>query len=454
MIEPAPQPSPMATAGAPRTTRRTTAEPDASDADVVPVPVPPVEPLPERFGRVAIVHYWLVNMRGGERVLEALCDLFPGADLFTTVLDRDALSAKLAARSITPSFVDRLPFAKRLYKSYLPLMPLALEQLDLSGYDLVISSESGPAKYVIPPPTARHVCYVHSPMRYLWDHYHEYRRESGWLNRLAMSLLVSRLRVQDVVSATRVDAFVANSNHVASRIERYWRRDAEVVHPPVDVDAFRPAPAEDLGDFYLWAGELVGYKRPDVAIEAAVRLDRPLKVIGDGPALARLRARHARAGVQFLGRVDFDTLRWYMAHCRALLFPGEEDFGMVPVEVMASGRPVVALGRGGALDTVVDGVTGVLYPDPGTEGLVRAIERFETDVEPGLDAAALTAHARSFSLARFRAGMERVFESVGAGADGRADGRRSGGQPPRGARASGARLPQLIPAVPASEGAT
>ena len=364
----------------------------------------------ERPRRVALVHYWLVNMRGGERVLEALCDLFPDADLFTVVLDRDALSAKLAARSITTSFVDRLPFAKRLYKSYLPLMPLALEQLDLSGYDLVISSESGPAKYVIPPPTARHVCYVHSPMRYLWDHYHEYRREAGPLNRLAMPLLASRLRVQDVVSAARVDAFVANSNHVASRIERYWRRDATVVHPPVDVDAFRPAPPDELGDFYLWAGELVGYKRPDVAIEAAVRLGRPLKVIGDGPSLSRLRARHAGADVEFLGRVDFDALRRHMARCRALLFPGEEDFGMVPVEVMASGRPVIALGRGGALDTVIDGVTGTLYPDPGVDGLVAAIERFEREVEPGLDRDALVAHARRFSVERFRRGMIEVLD--------------------------------------------
>ena len=363
--------------------------------------------------RVAIVHYWLVNMRGGERVLEALADLFPDADLFTVVLDRDALSAKLAARSITTSFVDRLPFAKRLYKSYLPLMPLALEQFDLSGYDLVISSESGPAKFVIPSPTARHVCYVHSPMRYLWDHYHEYRRETGRLNRLAMPLLASRLRVQDVVSAARVDAFVANSNHVAGRIERYWRREAAVVHPPVDVDAFRPAPPGELGDFYLWAGELVGYKRPDVAIEAAARLGRPLKLVGDGPLLDRLRARHAGADVEFLGRVNFDALRWHMARCRALLFPGEEDFGMVPVEVMASGRPVVALGRGGALDTVVDGVTGTLCAEPGVDGLIGGIERFEREVEPGLDPAALTAHARRFSLERFRAGIGAVLEGVG-----------------------------------------
>ncbi len=391
-------------------------EPVAHDGPTLPsrAEAPPVaeaaRPVGRTANRVALVHYWLVNMRGGERVLEALCDLFPDADVYTLVLDRAVLSDKLAARNITTSFIDRLPFAKRRYKSYLPLMPLALEQLDLSGYDLVVSSESGPAKNVIVPPTARHVCYVHSPMRYIWDHYHRYRRETGPLNRLLMPMLASRLRIQDVTSAARVDAFVANSNHVASRIERYWRRDSRVVHPPVDVDAFAPVAAHEVEDFYLWAGELVGYKRPDIAIETLRRLGRPLKVIGDGPSLAGLRARGG-AGIEFLGRVDFDTLRRYMARCRALIFPGEEDFGMVPVEVMASGRPVIAFGRGGALDTVVDGVTGVLYPEE--DGLAAAIERFENEVEQGLDVGAIVAHAARFSAKRFDDGMRDAFASVG-----------------------------------------
>ena len=370
--------------------------------------------------RVAIVHYWLINARGGERVLEALCALFPDAPVYTHALDRSTLSPALAAREIRTTFIDRLPGARRHCQRYLPLMPIALEQLDLTDYDLVISSESGPAKGIVPGPHARHLCYVHTPMRYVWDQYGLYRESSGRVTRLLMPWLASRLRVWDVTSAARVDAFVANSHHVAARVERYWRREASVVHPPVDVDAFAPASPDELGDFYLWAGELVAYKRPETAVDAflegrdAAGRERRLVVIGRGERLDPLRRRAAgAANVEFLGRVDFDALRDRMAHCRALVFPGEEDFGMVPVEVMASGRPVVALGRGGALDTVIDGRTGALYDEPTVAGLLGALDRFEAEIEPGIDPEALVAHARRFDRRAFDAGIREALAGLG-----------------------------------------
>ncbi|WP_428032026.1 glycosyltransferase [Ancylobacter sp.] len=363
--------------------------------------------------KVAIVHYWLVGMRGGEKVLEAICRLFPEADIFTHVCIPEAISPLLRTHRIRETSVGRLPFAGRLYQSYLPFMPGALEALDLSGYDLVISSEAGPAKGVIAAPDAFHLCYTHSPMRYLWDQYHTYRNGAGPLAKLMMPLLAPPLRVWDVTSAARVDTFLANSNHVAARIRKYWRRDAEVLHPPVDVAAFAPVPAAERGDFYLWAGELVPYKRPDIAIEAFRQLGLPLVVIG-GPDKARKRLEASRpANVTFLGKVDFATLRAHMARCKALIFPGEEDFGMVPVEVMASGRPVIAYGRGGALETVLHGETGFLFNDQSVEGLVTAVRDFEASGLGDLDPARLVAHAARFDETTFRQGFQATLAAAG-----------------------------------------
>lgn len=354
--------------------------------------------------RVAIVHYWLVGMRGGERVLEQLCLLFPQADIYTHVCIPENLSPLLRRHRITESFVARLPGARRHYQKYLAFMPRALEEFDLSGYDLVLSSESGPAKGVITPPDVPHVCYVHSPMRYLWDQYHAYRDGLGRANRLAFSLLSSRLRVWDAVSANRVDHFVANSNFVAQRVRRWWRREAEVVHPPVDLDAYRPAPAPGPEAPYLFLSELVPYKRADLAVEACRRLGRPLRVVGQGPELERLK-RQAGPGTEFLGRAPVAAMPGLYRDCRALLFPGVEDFGIVPLEAMASGRPVIAFGRGGALDTVRDGETGVLFPEQSAEGLAAAIERFEREVEPRLEPETLAAQAARFGPEAFRAAM-------------------------------------------------
>ena len=363
--------------------------------------------------RVALVHYWLVGMRGGGKVLEALCRLFPEADIYTHVADPERLSPTLNRHKIVETWISNLPYARSKYPLYLPLMPRALEGLDLTGYDVVISSESGPAKGVIPPPNAVHLCYTHSPMRYLWDQYNLYRDGSGRITRAMMPLLAPSLRQWDVTSAARVDRFLANSTHVAKRIRKYWRREADVLAPPVDVGAFTPLTAGQAEDFYLWVGELVHYKRPDIAVEAFSRLGRKLVVIG-GPdrECARLR-RMAGPNVTFLGKTDFVTLRDHMARCRALIFPGEEDFGMVPVEAMASGRPVIAYGRGGVLDTVVDGETGLYFEEQSTEALIDAVERFEAAGLHRLDPLALAAHAGRFDETNFRNGIRAALAREG-----------------------------------------
>lgn len=351
--------------------------------------------------RVALVHYWLVGMRGGEKVLEALCEIFPEADIFTHVYVPDAVSETIRRHKVSTTFIASLPAAARLYKRYLPVMPLALEQLDLRGYDLIISSESGPAKGIIPPERAVHLCYCHSPMRYLWNMFHDYRAQSGRLTRLLMPPLSHYLRLWDAVSASRVDRFVANSATVARRIRRYYGRDAAVVWPPVDVDAFRPLPQAERGDYMLMVGELVRYKRPDLAVAACNRMRAKLVVIGGGEMLGEIR-RLAGPTVTVMGPRPFADLQHHYARCRALIFPGEEDFGIVPVEAMASGRPVIAYGSGGATETVVPGLTGLLFEEQSIDAIVDAVENFR---DSAFDPEAIAAHAQKFSRRRFIADM-------------------------------------------------
>ena len=355
----------------------------------------------QRFSRVAIVHYWLVTMRGGERVLERMLRLFPQADVFTHVYDPAAMSDTIRAHKVTTSFIQRLPGSRRHYHSYLPLMPMALEQLDLRGYDLVISSESGPAKGVIAAPDALHLSYVHSPMRYLWDHYHDYRAAAGLVSRTVMPLLCHRLRAWDVGSAARVDRILANSHFIQRRIAKAWRREASVVHPPVDVDLF--SQAEAVGPAYLWVGQMVPYKRPDLAIDAFNALGLPLVMIGDGPMAAAMRQR-AGPTITILPRLDFHALRRAYAQCRALVFPAEEDFGIVPVEVIASGRPVLAYAGGGALDSVTQDVSGQFFASQSVDSLIAGIEAMEAWL-PHFDPAAAMADARRFAPEHFDRGL-------------------------------------------------
>jgi glycosyltransferase involved in cell wall biosynthesis len=359
--------------------------------------------------RVALIHYWLINMRGGERVLKALCEMFPQADIFTHVYDPARTSEAIRRHRITTTSIAKLPFARKHYQKYLGLMPRALEELDLRGYDLVISSESGPAKGVIPMPGAVHLCYCHSPMRYIWDLYHEYQGSAGFLARQVFPRVAHSLRTWDVTASARVDQFVANSSFVASRINKYYRRDSEVIHPPVAVEDFETTPLAPPADYYLAAGEFVGYKRFDLAVDAFTRMGRKLVVIGDGEQRKALEKR-AGPNVTFLGRVPFPVLKQHFAAARALIFPGEEDFGMVPVEVMAAGRPVIALARGGALDTVKEGVSGTLFSDPSIDGLIDAVARFEAQ---SFDPLALRAHARQFGPDVFRTRMTKVLRTHG-----------------------------------------
>jgi glycosyltransferase involved in cell wall biosynthesis len=354
--------------------------------------------------RAALVHYWLLNRRGGEKVVDALCRLLPGADIFTLFCVGEALSEELRTHRVTASFLNPLG---RWYRSLLPLMPMALESFDLRAYDLVVSSESGPAKGVITASYTRHVCYCHTPMRYLWDLYPAYRNEwtrSRW-QRAAMTPLAHYLRLWDYASAARVDRFIANSRNVQARIWKTYRREAEVIHPPVDVDSFYSKPAED---YFLVAGELVPYKRADTVVRWFSRTGRRLKVAGSGPELPRLR-RMAGPGVEFLGRVSDEALRELYARCRAFLLPGEEDFGMTPVEALASGKPVIALGRGGALETVPP-FGGVFYAEPQDDAIAAAMAQFE-DMEPSVRPAELQAWSRQFSEAEFTRKMRQVLNS-------------------------------------------
>jgi glycosyltransferase involved in cell wall biosynthesis len=366
--------------------------------------------------KVAIVHYWLVGMRGGEKVLEALCDLYPQADIFTHVFVPEMVSERIRRHRIIPTFIQSLPRAARMYKTYLPLMPLALEQLDLRGYDLVISSESGPAKGIIAPSGSLHVCYCHTPMRYIWNMYHDYRNNSGALKRLLMPALAHYLRMWDVSAAARVDSFVANSTNVAQRIQRFYGVKPTVIYPPVDTEVFSIAPAEEIGDYFLMVGELVPYKRPDIAIRAFNDMKESLVVIGGGEMLDHVR-RLAGPTVTVLGPQPFESLKRHYARCRALIFPGEEDFGIVPVEAMASGRPVVAFAQGGATETVQDGLSGVFFDEQTTEAIASAVKRVAS---MKIDSEKIALHAKQFDRERFLRRMRWHIESL------RSD-RRSGG---------------------------
>jgi glycosyltransferase involved in cell wall biosynthesis len=347
--------------------------------------------------KVAIIHYWLVGMRGGEKVVEALCEMYPQADIFTHVYVPEMVSDRIRQHRIIPTFINSLPRAARMYKAYLPLMPLALEQLDLRGYDLIISSESGPAKGIIAPSDAIHVCYCHTPMRYIWNMYHDYRQSAGLVARNMMPLLTHYLRMWDVTSAARVDSFVVNSATVAGRIHRYYGAPSVVIHPPVDTDAFSLAAPSELGDYFLMVGELVSYKRPDLAVRAFNDMKLKLVVIGGGEMLDEIR-RLAGPTVKVLGSQPFDVLKQHYSRCRALIFPGEEDFGMVPVEAMASGRPVVAYGRGGAIETVAKGLSGVFFEKQTVEDISAAV-RSLGDIE--IDPEKIAAHARRFGRDQF-----------------------------------------------------
>ncbi len=358
--------------------------------------------LRERFPRVAVVHDWLTIPGGSEQVVIELLEMFPQAELFTSVYDPAPWPEQITERKVHATFLNSIPGAARHYPKLLPLMNRAFRSLDLSRFDLVLSSSHACAKNVRTPPGTLHVCYCHTPMRYAWEEGFLEGEEVGRMTRLALPLLLRRLRRQDLQGAAEPDLFVANSRHVAARIARYYGRTAEVVHPPVDVEHFLTLPRA-AEDFYLVFGRVVPYKRVDLAVEAAALSGARLVVAGDGRALAGVRAQTPeRAEVEFLGRVQDSERDRLLGGARALLFPGEEDFGIVPVEAQAAGVPVIAYGVGGASESVLDGRTGVLFEEQSAAGLAAAIERFE-----GLEIkqATVREHARRFGRERFQAEM-------------------------------------------------
>jgi glycosyltransferase involved in cell wall biosynthesis len=325
--------------------------------------------------RVAVVHDWLTGMRGGERVLEVICRLFPEATLYTLIHHSGALSPTIESMRIVQSPLARWPASKRNFRLYLPFFPKLIEKFDFSGYDLILSSSHCVAKGAVPPPGALHICYCHTPMRYVWDLYNDYRRERGLLVKAFLALNKGPLRRWDVRTADRVHYFIANSRHVAERIKRHYGRDAVVINAPVDTDFFK----EEKGqreDYYLVVSALVPYKRVGLAVQAFSRAGRKLVVIGSGSDEKRIR-RLAGPTVRLLGNVDDQILRTYYRGARALIFPGEEDFGITPLEAMACGTPVIAYAKGGALETVVEGKTGVFFSEQTVESLLDAVDKFE-----------------------------------------------------------------------------
>lgn len=346
----------------------------------------------------AIVHDWLTGMRGGEKVLESLAELYPDADILTLLHVPGSTTPAIETRRIRTSFVQHLPGARRFYRHYLPCFPAAIEQLNLDGYDLVLSSSHCAAKSAIAPGEARHICYCHSPMRYAWDQFDAYfgPKRVGRVGEAALKPILAWLARWDASTAGRVHRFVANSQFVASRIRRFYGRAADVVHPPVDTTFYQPD-ASAPGDHFLVVSALVPYKRVDLAIDACRRVGAPLRIIGTGPDRDRLE-RQADASVTFLGPLTNEAIRDEYRGARAVILAGEEDFGIVPVEAQACGRPVVALGLGGALETVLDGETGVLFAEPTPEALAAALERTAAQ---RWDVSRLRRHAEGFSRARF-----------------------------------------------------
>ncbi|MDN3508942.1 MAG: glycosyltransferase [Candidatus Neptunochlamydia sp.] len=351
-------------------------------------------PLQSIGMQVALIHDWLTTIGGAEKVLESLTETFP-SDLFTLVKDpKNLIGTPFELMSIKTSFIQKLPRAKKKYRSYLPLFPLAIEQFDLSDYDLVISSSHSTAKGVLTYAEQIHICYCHTPMRYAWDLYQQYLRESNLKSGpkgILAKFFLHYLRMWDAHSSARVNAYVASSHYVARRIKKLYQKEASVIHPPVNLDYFKLE--ENKEDFYLTASRMVPYKKMDLIVEAFSQMtDKKLVVIGDGPEMEKIKAK-AKKNIEILGFQDNLTLRNYLQKAKGFIFAALEDFGILPVEAQACGTPVIAFGRGGALETVIDQQTGLFFPEQTVSSLMKAVENFEEKV---FDPNVICAHAETF----------------------------------------------------------
>jgi glycosyltransferase involved in cell wall biosynthesis len=360
--------------------------------------------------RVALVHDYLNQMGGAEKVLLALHDLFPQAPIYTSIYAPSRVDRRFRELDVRTSFMQRLPLVKKRHQPFLPLFPQAFERMDLRAYDLVISDSSAFAKGVVTRPETLHICYCHTPMRWAWS-YEEYveRERLGRLARTLLPPFISRLRQWDYATAARVDYFVANSPTVAARIAKYYRRESVYIPPPVDTARFSVAPEHD--DYFLIVSRLVPYKRIDLAVQAFSHLGLPLRIVGAGRDEGRLR-KLAGKSVQFLGRLPDAQVREQMARCRGFIFPGEEDFGITPVEAQASGRPVIAYGAGGALAMVAEGTTGIFFRQQTVEALGEAVRAFRDEQ---FDAAVIRRHAEEFDTTRFQRRFLQFVEAKLAG---------------------------------------
>ena len=360
--------------------------------------------------KVAIVCDWLTNYAGAERVISAIAEVFENAPIYTTVYNKAAMR-EFKEKNVKQTFISKLPFAKKKHQLYITLMPYAFESMDLSDYDLVISSSHACAKGIITNPDTVHVCYCHSQVRYLWDGCHDYVKNYGWYRwpfKFCIDRMLSKLRTWDRIAAERVDHYVANSHFVAKRIKKYYGRDSKVIHPPVDIESFEigKVPRE----YYLAVGRLIPYKRFDILVDAFNRLGLPLYIVGQGKEFAELKSR-AKDNVTMLGFVSESKLKTLYAGAKALLFPQEEDFGITPLEAMASGTPVIAYGAGGALETVVDKKTGLYFESQTVTDVINAVKQFE-EGKVTFDPKVIRKHAETFSKEAFKKNLISYIEEV------------------------------------------
>ena len=355
--------------------------------------------------KVAIVHYWWFKTRGGEKVLLELLKIFPEADLYLHCGSKDLINQeRIKIRhkgNLFFSFVNKIPFINKFYQIFFMIMPFASETFNFDGYDVIISSESGPAKNIITPVESVHICYCHSPMRYIWDLNNQYLSSMSRIKKLCFIFISYFARKTDFLSSNRVDFFISNSSFVKKRIMKFYKKESTVIFPPVDTQKFYLSKKKD---FFIFMGELIEYKKPDIAIEAFNKLKLPLYVIGDGAMIKKLK-KHANSNITFLGRLDDLNVTTYLSEANALIYPGIEDFGIIPIEAMASGTPVIAFNAGGAKDYVENFKTGLLFNDQNSNSLVESVLLFNKNKHV-FDSAKIKQYAEAYSSKKFKTNIK------------------------------------------------